>query len=60
MQYHQQYGWNSKKISGKTTAYSNVDVISLTLYLQKKVGGNWVTQGSWIFEDYGTNSIQSN
>jgi len=48
------------KISGETTAYSNVDVISLTLYLQKKVGGNWVSQGSWIFEDYGTNIITGN
>jgi len=35
------------KISGKTTAYSNVDIISLTVYLQKKVG-NWISQGSWI------------
>ncbi|TYO90927.1 DUF6147 family protein [Desulfallas thermosapovorans] len=48
------------KISGKTTAYSNVDVISLTLYLQKKVGSNWVSQGSWSFEDYGTNIITGN
>jgi len=48
------------KISGKTTAYSNVDIISLTLYLQKKVNGNWVSQGSWIFEDYGTNIITGN
>jgi len=48
------------KISGKTTTYSDVDIISLTLYLQKKVNGNWVSQGSWIFEDYGTNIITGN
>lgn len=47
----------SVTISGKTTAYSSVDVISVTLYLQKKVGTSWVTQGSWIFEDYGTNMV---
>ncbi|WP_347488136.1 DUF6147 family protein [Desulfoscipio sp. XC116] len=48
------------KISGKTTAYSDVDIISLTLYLQKKVDGNWISQGSWIYEDYGTKKISGN
>lgn len=48
---------SSVTISGKTTAYSSVDVVSVTLYLQKKVGSTWVTQGSWVFEDYGTNMV---
>lgn len=47
----------SVTISGRTTAYSSVDVVSVTLYLQKKVGTSWVTQSSWVFEDYGTNMV---